>query len=397
MGTDPAGNGLCAKYRARNGALGTRAAPAFANAHVDCLVSALLPHDDSALVNPVLINAQFSPQADAIGTKKTQFPRSHTAVSGRRYYNPTQGRFLGRDPKGEAGGRHLYAFCGNDAVNRWDYLGMKPDGSPNGKDDVTTAVEVRDGIVYNVTYRAVLSDMDGFGDWVWDDGDGGEAVGTLGNDGSINVGGAGSGASVGIPENGGLDLSSIGTGIIIAANGAVQGVPRVRNPANSTLRISDQGLAVLGELEGFRNQVYRDQAGNLTIGFGHKLTAAEAAKYKSGITRDQAMELLRGDVSIAEASILRNVSSALTQEQFDGLGLFVYNVGSGAFANSSVLRDVNAGNLVNVAADMEQYNKVRVGGQLVVSNGLVYRRWREAWIFHGIYDPEAEGIPRPGR
>ncbi len=88
------------------------------------LASALPPHDDSDLVNRVLINAQFSPQADAIGTKKTQFPRSHTAVSGRRYYNPSQGRFLGRDPMEEQGGMNLFGFVGNNGVNTIDLLGL---------------------------------------------------------------------------------------------------------------------------------------------------------------------------------------------------------------------------------------------------------------------------------
>ncbi len=43
---------------------------------------------------------------------------------GRRYYSPSQGRFLGRDPIEEQGGVNLYGFCGNNVTNRWDYLGM---------------------------------------------------------------------------------------------------------------------------------------------------------------------------------------------------------------------------------------------------------------------------------
>ncbi|MDD2764144.1 MAG: hypothetical protein PHE83_09255 [Opitutaceae bacterium] len=43
---------------------------------------------------------------------------------GYRYYSPSLGRWLGRDPIGEKGGLHLYAFCGNNAINRWDYLGQ---------------------------------------------------------------------------------------------------------------------------------------------------------------------------------------------------------------------------------------------------------------------------------
>lgn len=45
-------------------------------------------------------------------------------VSGRRYYSPSQGRFLGRDPIEEKGGLQLYGFCGNNSINLWDYLGM---------------------------------------------------------------------------------------------------------------------------------------------------------------------------------------------------------------------------------------------------------------------------------
>ena len=42
---------------------------------------------------------------------------------GRRYYSPGQGRFLGRDPIEEKGGRNLYAFCLNDSINKWDVNG----------------------------------------------------------------------------------------------------------------------------------------------------------------------------------------------------------------------------------------------------------------------------------
>ncbi len=43
---------------------------------------------------------------------------------GYRYYSPRLGRWLSRDPLGEAGGINLYAYCGNDPVNRHDPLGL---------------------------------------------------------------------------------------------------------------------------------------------------------------------------------------------------------------------------------------------------------------------------------
>jgi RHS repeat-associated protein len=52
-------------------------------------------------------------------------PASRTAVSGRRYYSPSQGRFLGKDPKKEKGGLNLYGFVLNNPINLWDYLGME--------------------------------------------------------------------------------------------------------------------------------------------------------------------------------------------------------------------------------------------------------------------------------
>ncbi len=41
-----------------------------------------------------------------------------------RYYSPRLGRFLGRDPILEAGGRNLHAYVGNSPVNGTDFLGM---------------------------------------------------------------------------------------------------------------------------------------------------------------------------------------------------------------------------------------------------------------------------------
>jgi len=51
---------------------------------------------------------------------------------GYRHYDPRFGRWLSRDPLGEAGGFNLYAYCGNDPVNRHDPLGLSDSDSPYG-------------------------------------------------------------------------------------------------------------------------------------------------------------------------------------------------------------------------------------------------------------------------
>ena len=52
---------------------------------------------------------------------------------GHRFYSPSLGRFINKDPIEEQGGLNLYAFCGNNGVNRWDYLGnifISPESTP---------------------------------------------------------------------------------------------------------------------------------------------------------------------------------------------------------------------------------------------------------------------------
>lgn len=61
---------------------------------------------------------------------KTQFPGDHSAILGLRYYSPTLGRFINKDPIAEQGGLNLYGFCGNNGINRYDYLGLDPDDEP---------------------------------------------------------------------------------------------------------------------------------------------------------------------------------------------------------------------------------------------------------------------------
>ena len=48
---------------------------------------------------------------------------------GYRYYNPTTGRWINRDPSGERGGKNNYCICNNNALSQFDYLGLKSEGA----------------------------------------------------------------------------------------------------------------------------------------------------------------------------------------------------------------------------------------------------------------------------
>ena len=108
------------------------------------------------------------------------------------------------------------------------------------------------------------------------------------------------------------------------------------------MHLSPAGLDLLKKSEGFRDHVYADIAGFRTIGFGHRLAPSEA--YPTGITLPQGEAILARDLAIAEAAVDRMVKVQLTQGQFDALVDFVFNLGAGRLASSTLLSYLNGGN-----------------------------------------------------
>lgn len=107
------------------------------------------------------------------------------------------------------------------------------------------------------------------------------------------------------------------------------------------MHLSAAGLQLLKKSEGFREHTYSDVAGFRTIGFGHRLTPAEG--FPNGITMAQAESILADDIGIAESAVARLVHVPLTQGQFDALVDFVFNLGAGRLASSTLLRYLNTG------------------------------------------------------
>jgi lysozyme len=109
------------------------------------------------------------------------------------------------------------------------------------------------------------------------------------------------------------------------------------------MHLSIEGLELLKKSEGFRDQIYTDIAGHKTIGFGHRLTDGE--DFLHGITLSQAEKILAEDVFRAESAVIRLTTVPLTQGQFDALVDFVFNLGAGRLASSTLLKYLNAGQL----------------------------------------------------
>ena len=105
--------------------------------------------------------------------------------------------------------------------------------------------------------------------------------------------------------------------------------------------ISDEGLMLVKQFEGFRPRLYKDGAGKKTIGYGHRVKKGEKFKF---LTRKKGEKLLREDISKADRCVDNYVEVPLTQSQHDALVSFVYNVGGNGFRESTLLEKLNDGN-----------------------------------------------------
>jgi GH24 family phage-related lysozyme (muramidase) len=161
-----------------------------------------------------------------------------------------------------------------------------------------------------------------------------------------------------------------------ADNGAWGGPDATQGADASSLAQSDSGLDMLKLFEGLQLDSYEDSAGVRTIGYGHTGSDVQPGQHISG---PQAETLLRSDTGWAEQAVRDNVDVPLSQQQFDALTSFTYNVGEGAFEGSTLLARLNSGDYDG--AQSEFGNWVNAGGQPL--EGLVNRREAEAAMFGG--------------
>lgn len=132
--------------------------------------------------------------------------------------------------------------------------------------------------------------------------------------------------------------------------------------------------ALIKDSEGLRLEAYADVGGIWTIGWGH--TPAHEGQV---ITEEEAQALFDRDTGQFVAAINRYVTVDLSQDEFDALVSFVYNIGVGAFMNSTLLRKLNSGAYLDASTEFVRWNKV--DGKPV--RGLTNRRKVERDLFIG--------------
>lgn len=139
------------------------------------------------------------------------------------------------------------------------------------------------------------------------------------------------------------------------------------------MKYSLSGLHLTEREEGVRLTAYQDQVGVLTIGYGHTHGVTEGMT----CSQEQAEKWLQEDIASAEGAVNKYVHIPLTQGQFDALTDLVFNIGSGNFSKSTLLKFLNAGNFEAAVKEFPKWD--RAGGK--ENAGLLRRRLSEEELF----------------
>lgn len=157
---------------------------------------------------------------------------------------------------------------------------------------------------------------------------------------------------------------------------------------NPRHQVSKAAVELIKKFEGYRSKAAQMADGRWTIGFGHTLTAREGAQ----VSEQDAEALLLYDLIAIAHAVNEQTYTPLTQNQFDALCCFAFNIGIDNFKRSSVLRRVNEGSLLQAACAMEMWRKADFEGERIVVDALVRRRSAEKTLF---LTPAGGWVPAP--
>lgn len=136
-----------------------------------------------------------------------------------------------------------------------------------------------------------------------------------------------------------------------------------------------KALSIIQSFESCALTAYRDIVGVLTIGWGH--TGPDVWP-NGAITQEQADQMLLDDVTRVAKEVEAMLDVDVTDNQFDALVSFAYNVGAGALSSSTLMKRLNAGqNPADVADEFLRWDYA--AGKEVA--GLERRRVAERELF----------------
>jgi len=158
-------------------------------------------------------------------------------------------------------------------------------------------------------------------------------------------------------------------------------------PQTRITKISAEGFELIKHFEDLKLSAYLCQAGVWTIGYGTtRYSNGNRVKQGDRITRAVAELEFKKQIPFYEAKVDDLTRDDITQNEFDALVSFAYNVGAGedGYQGSSLRKAVNSRTAepLYIEGRFGVWNKRRVEGVLKPSNGLTRRRKSEAHLYN---------------
>jgi lysozyme len=155
--------------------------------------------------------------------------------------------------------------------------------------------------------------------------------------------------------------------------------------------VSSKCIDLVKAFEGCHLEAYKCPAKIPTIGYGTTFyPSGQAVRMGDRISQQQAEAYLTTKCDNLCAQIQQLVNVPLNQNQIDALVSFVYNIGLGAFQDSTLLKLLNQGNYAAAAKEFPRWNKATIDGVKQVLPGLARRRAEERFLFES-----TEGMAEP--
>ncbi len=142
-------------------------------------------------------------------------------------------------------------------------------------------------------------------------------------------------------------------------------------------KVSPELLLFLKVWEGVRTRVYLDSVKKPTVGVGHLVLPSDHLKVGDVITHARVDAFLTKDVQSALKGVNQLVKARITKNQCIALTSFVFNLGQGRLASSTLLIKLNGGDYKGAADQFLRWT--HAGGKQI--QGLVNRRNAERALF----------------
>ncbi|CAB4433178.1 unnamed protein product [Rhizophagus irregularis] len=141
--------------------------------------------------------------------------------------------------------------------------------------------------------------------------------------------------------------------------------------------VNKEGLDLIEEFEGFYPNFYKDPVGIKTIGYGHACHVHDCSKIQPPISLAEGETLLKSDLAVFESCVESLTRTNLNPDQFSALVSFTFNLGCGAYQQSTLRMKLNAGDTKGASLEFAKW--VYGGGKKLP--GLVRRRNAERDLF----------------